>query len=132
MDIVLIVISIVVLAFVLLQISFYLKSKKSVGNPIPYDNIEPEFVEELKNKKGLIYFYSNTCGNCKVQSPIIEKVKNEISTLISIDTSKHIKTAKAFNVMAIPSLLFFEGNKIAGYYVGVKKEKFILEKYNNN
>ena len=131
MDLILIIISVIVLTFVLFQIFVYLKSKKSVGNTIPYDNIEPEFVEELKDKKGLIYFYSNTCGNCKVQSPIIEKVKNEISTLISIDTSKHIKTAKAFNVMAIPSILFFEGNKIAGYYVGVKNEKFILEKYNN-
>ena len=131
MDLILIIISVIVLTFVLFQIFVYLKSKKSVGNTIPYDNIEPEFVEELKNKKGLIYFYSNTCGNCKVQSPIIEKVQNKISTLVSIDTSKHIKTAKAFNVMAIPSILFFEGNKIAGYYVGVKNEKFILEKYNN-
>jgi hypothetical protein len=42
-----------------------------------------------------------------------------------------MKTAKAFNVMAIPSILFFKGNKIAGYYVGVKNEKFILEKFNN-
>ncbi len=131
MDFVLITIGIVVLAFVLFQIFVFIKSKKSVGNPIPFDEIESEFIEELKDKDGMIYFYSPTCGNCKVQSPIIEAVKNKISKIISIDTSKHMKTAKTFNVMAIPSILFFKGNKIAGYYVGVKNEKFILEKSNN-
>jgi len=131
MDFIFITIGILVFAFILFQILVFIKSKKNVGNPIPFDKIETEFIQEIKDKEGLIYFYSPTCGNCKVQLPIIEKVKNKINNLLSIDTSKHIKTAKAFNVMAIPSILFFTGNKIAGYYVGVKNEKFILEKLNN-
>ena len=131
MDFILITIGILVLAFILFQIFVVIKSKKNVGNPIPFDNIETEFIQEIKDKKGLIYFYSPNCRNCKVQLPIIENIKNKINILLSIDTSKHMKTAKAFNVMAIPSILFFKGNKIAGYYVGVKNEKFILEKFNN-
>jgi thioredoxin 1 len=131
MDFIFITIGILVFAFILFQILVFIKSKKNVGNRIPFDKIETEFIQEIKDKEGLIYFYSPTCGNCKVQLPIIEKVKNKINNLLSIDTSKHIKTAKAFNVMAIPSILFFKGNKIAGYYVGVKNEKFILEKLNN-
>lgn len=131
MNILLIIVISILLLFILIQIFTYRKSKKTVGQPIPFDLIEEEFAEKIREQKGVIYFYSPTCSNCKVQSPIIEKVKNKINTIISIDTSKYMKTAKAFNVMAIPSILFFDGNKIKGFFVGVKNEKFILEKFNN-
>ncbi|MCW8849093.1 MAG: thioredoxin family protein [Melioribacteraceae bacterium] len=110
----------------------YIKSKKSVGSDIQYSDIEEEFVEKLKDKKGLIYFYSPQCHNCNIQSPIIEKISNNYSNIISIDASSHLKTARIFNVLGTPSTIIFSGNKIKGYYVGVKSEDFLIDKLTNS
>jgi thiol-disulfide isomerase/thioredoxin len=117
--------------FVLIQIWMFIKSKKLVGMMIPFDKIDSKIIDSLKDKKGLIYFFSPSCHNCKLQTPIIEKLNSKYESIISIDTSKNLETARAFNVMGTPSIVMFSGNKIIGYYVGVKKESFILEKVNS-
>jgi len=113
--------------FFLTQIGFYIKSKKSVGNPIPFDKIDKGVVEGLRDKKGLIYFHSPTCHNCKTQTPIIEKLSKENESIISVDVSKKINTARALSVMGTPSIIMFSNNKIQNYFVGVKDEKFLSE-----
>ncbi|MCB9257951.1 MAG: thioredoxin family protein [Ignavibacteriales bacterium] len=117
--------------FVFFQIGFYIKSKKTVGQQIPFDKIESEFLDKIKDKKGFVYFHSPTCHNCKNQTPIVEKLKEKFSSIISIDVSKNLQTARALNVMGTPSIVFFGGNEIKGYYVGVKDENFLIEKMNN-
>jgi thiol-disulfide isomerase/thioredoxin len=124
----LIIVVVLLSLFIFFQVGFYLKSKQSVGNPIPFDKMEGEISKKVKDKKGLLYFHSPTCHNCKAQNTIIEKLKNEVNNLISIDASQNQQTARALNVMGTPSLIFFSGNKIKGYNVGVKSETFILNK----
>ena len=124
----LIVVLAIVAIFLLLQGWMLLKSKKSVGKPIPFENIENIIAEQIKDKKGILYFHSPSCHNCKNQSPIIEKIAKDNESIISIDASKNRETARSLNVMGTPSIIFFSGNKITGYYVGVKSESFILDK----
>ena len=50
MDFIFITIGILVFAFILFQILVFIKSKKNVGNPIPFDKIETEFIQEIKDK----------------------------------------------------------------------------------
>ena len=128
---ILITILIIFSAFLLFQLWGYIKSKKSVGSEILYSEIEDGFVEKLKDKKGLIYFYSPKCHNCKKQTPIIEKLSADYSHIISIDASVNLKTARAFNVLGTPSTIIFSRNKIKGYYVGVKSEEFLIDKITN-
>ena len=128
---ILITILIIFSAFLLFQLWGYIKSKKSVGSEILYSEIEDGFVEKLKDKKGLIYFYSPKCHNCIKQTPIIEKLSADYSHIISIDASVNLKTARAFNVLGTPSTIIFSRNKIKGYYVGVKSEEFLIDKITN-
>ena len=114
--------------FMIFQVAVYIKSKKSVGNPIIFDKIDPEIASKMKDISGLLYFHSPSCHNCKTQTPIIENLKNKYDSIISVDASQNLQTARAFNIMGTPSILFFGGNKIKGYYVGVKNESFIIEK----
>ncbi len=124
-----VIIGVVLLSsFILFQIFMLVKSKRTVGNEIPYDKIDNDIAGKIKNKKGLLYFHSPTCHNCKKQTPIIEKLKPEFDSVVSVDVTKKLKTAKAFNVMGTPSLLFVGANKIEGFYVGIKNENFIREK----
>lgn len=110
------------------QVYNFIRSKMSVGTSIPFSKLDREFTEKIKDKSGLLYFYSNTCHNCKTQDRIIEKIKQNYDSIISVDVAKLTEVAKIFNVMGTPSLIFFGGNKIQGYYVGVKNESFITDK----
>ena len=114
--------------FIIFQLYALIKSKRSVGNTIPYEKIDHEIANKIKDKKSLLYFHSPSCHNCKNQTPIIEKLKKEYESIFSIDTTEYIDTARAFNVMGTPSILFLGSNKIEGFYVGVKNEAFIREK----
>ncbi len=124
----LIVIIVLLSLFIFFQVGFYIKSKQSGGYQISFDKIENEIGEQIKDQKGLLYFHSPSCDNCKTQTPIIEKLKNKINNIISIDASQNPKTSRALNVMGTPSIIFFSGNIIRGYYVGVKSESFIVDK----
>lgn len=128
MDLLLIIVSVFLGIFILFQLFIYLKSKKSVGNQIPFNEINSEVAEKIKNKKSILYFHSPTCYNCKTQTPIIEKLKKEFDSIFSIDISKDLQTAKAFGIMGTPSLIFLGTKTIEGFYVGVKNENFIREK----
>lgn len=132
MNIIFIIVAVLVVSFILLQIFMFVKSKKSVGNNIPYDKIDNEISGKIKDKKGLLYFHSPTCHNCKKLSPVISKLSKEFDSVISVDVTKKLETARAFNVMGTPSLLFVGANKIEGFYVGIKDEDFIREKLNGS
>lgn len=127
----LIIIAAVVSLLIFYNFYIFFKSKRSVGSPIVFDKIDNEFVEELKDRKGLLYFYSESCSNCKTQTPIIKKLAKKYESIFMVDTAQYLPTAQAFNIMGIPSLVFFGDNKIKGYYLGVKNESFITEKLQN-
>ena len=110
------------------QIFIYIRSKRTIGKNIPFEYFDNELINKIKGKSGMIYFFSPTCYNCKKQTPIIEKVKKEYDNIISVDVSKSVGIAKIFNIAATPSMVFFTGNKIQDFHVGVKKESVIIEK----
>ncbi len=118
-----------ILAFVLMQVYLIIKSKRTVGKPIPFENINNLVAEKIKNKKGLLYFFSPNCHSCKTQTPIIEKLKNEFPNIISIDLSKDINTAKAFSIMGTPAIVFVDNNFVDSIHLGVKSETFIRNKF---
>ena len=120
-----------ILAFVLMQVYLIIKSKRTVGKPIPFEKLNDFVAEKIKNKKGLLYFFSPNCSSCKTQTPIIEKLKNEFPNIISIDLSKDIKTARAFSIMGTPAIVFVNNNFVDSIYLGVKTETFIRNKFNN-
>ncbi|MFZ1291781.1 MAG: thioredoxin family protein [Melioribacteraceae bacterium] len=128
MDLLFSIVAVFIGLIILYQLFMYLKSKRSVGNQIPYSDINSEIADKIKNKKSILYFHSPTCYNCKTQTPIIEKLKSEFQSIFSVDISKDLQTAKAFGIMGTPSLLFLGTKTIEGFYVGVKNEKFIREK----
>ncbi len=131
MNYIFIVILVIILIFIGIQFSIYLKSKRMIGNPVPFDKINESILEKIKNKKSVLYFYSPTCNNCKSQTPIIEKLKKEFDSIISVNVNKDFNTAKTFRIMGTPSLLFLGTKNIERIYVGVKNENFIREKLKN-
>lgn len=94
-----------------------------------------EFDEKVSSsdKKILIDVYAKWCGPCKMLSPIIDELANEIDNInfykLDIDESEDI--AKRYGIMSIPTLLIFDNCELKEKIVGFKSKeelKAILNK----
>lgn len=92
-----------------------------------------EFNDVLKNDVVLVDFYANWCGPCKMLSPIVEDLSNEINDVIfaKIDIDESNEIASMFGVMSIPTLILFKNGKIVNKSVGFlskdELKRFILD-----
>ena len=77
------------------------------------------FNEIIKQDKVLIDFYAEWCGPCKMLSPILEELENDIK-IIKVDVDKLPKLAEQFRVMSIPTLVFFNDGKVKNEIVGFR------------
>lgn len=98
--------------------------------------MELEFVnnenfEEVVNNNSvvLIDFFATWCGPCKMLSPVLEQVNEEIGSEVKIaklDIDSSLELAKKFNVMSVPTMILFKDGKEADRLVGLMpKDKII-------
>lgn len=62
-------------------------------------------------KPTLVDFYATWCGPCKMQSPIIDQVKNSIgdkANVVKVDVDQARDLAVKYNVRSIPTLIIFK------------------------
>ncbi|MDD6272437.1 MAG: thioredoxin [bacterium] len=82
--------------------------------------LEKENLDDLvKEGKCLVDFYAEWCGPCKMLSPILEELENDIK-IIKVDVDKLPKLAEQFRVMSIPTLVFFNDGKVKNEIVGFR------------
>lgn len=92
---------------------------------------EENFEEEvLKSDKTVVLdFYADWCGPCKMQSPIIDKLSEEISTIkvgkINVDNNPNI--AVKYGIMSIPTILIIKNGEVKNQFVGLTGENKIKE-----
>lgn len=91
------------------------------------DNFEQEVLKS--DKKVLVDFYANWCGPCKMLSPIIDEVAEEVNDIkickIDIDTARDI--AIKYDIMSIPTLLVFENGNVINSALGLISKQKILD-----
>ena len=90
------------------------------------DNFEKELLQSEKTV--LVDFYADWCGPCKMLSPIIDEVAEEIENVkvckINIDESRDL--AGNYDIMSIPTLLVFKNGKVVNSSRGlINKEKVL-------
>lgn len=86
--------------------------------------------EVLKSEKPvLLDFWATWCMPCKMISPIVDEIAEELPELkvgkVNIDEQPEL--ASAFNVMSIPTLAVMKDGKIIKTMVGVKPKASILK-----
>jgi thioredoxin 1 len=94
---------------------------------------EKDFEQEVTNSTVpvLVDFWAPWCGPCRMQTPVLEKLAEEVGAKIKIckvNTDQNQDLAQKFSVFSIPSLMFFKQGKLAGQWVGFQSERELKAK----
>ena len=96
---------------------------------------EQNFEQEVlkADVPAVVDFWAEWCGPCKMMEPIIDEVADELSgkvkvAKVNVDEAQGL--AVKYNVMSIPTLVFFKGGDIADQSVGVVAKEQLIERIN--
>ncbi len=126
---VLIFVAAILLFFMSMRFLMMRKAAKSKGKQIDISLLDEKTRELLNRDKSLLYFYTPQCGACRSQTPIIDKLSEEIGSVGKIDLTGQIDVAREFGIMGTPTTILMLKNSIAEIFVGAKSEKFLRTRF---
>ncbi|MBQ3551865.1 MAG: thioredoxin [Clostridia bacterium] len=90
------------------------------------ENFENEVLNA--SSKVLIDFWAPWCGPCRMVSPIIDEIGQEINTVkvVKINVDEEPELARKFKVMSIPTLIVMQNGEVLDRTVGAKPKADII------
>ena len=79
----------------------------------------------------IVDFWAEWCAPCSMIAPVVEQVSEEYEGKIKVgklNVDENQVTAGKYQIMAIPTLLFFNGGKLVDRVAGVVPKKILVEK----
>ena len=93
---------------------------------ITSENFETEVLQS--DKTVLVDFWASWCGPCKMLSPVVDQIAEEMPEIkvgkINVDEQPDL--AQQFRVMSIPTLLVFKNGTVAATSIGVRPKQDIV------
>ena len=94
--------------------------------------INAEEYSEIVNSSNpvVIDFHATWCGPCKVLSPILEELDDEIEGVefVKLDVDQHPQIAGQNQVMGVPTVVIIKDGELKDRFVGVQPKEVIKEK----
>lgn len=91
-----------------------------------------DFNDIIKDRKPtLVDFYATWCGPCKMQAPILDKVKEKVgdtANIIKIDIDRNEQIAARYRVMSVPTIILFKDGEPVWRAVGVQQMDLLVAK----
>lgn len=85
----------------------------------------------LKSDKLVVVdFFATWCGPCQMMAPHVEEIAEEMSDIVigKMDIDANETTPQKYQVMSIPTVVFFKGGEIVGKVVGYQSKEALLER----
>lgn len=87
------------------------------------------------NRPVIVDFHAEWCGPCKVQSPILKEVAEEMGEkirVIKIDVDRNEEVARRFQIQGVPTLMVFKDGLIKYRQSGVHTKAQIINVLTGN
>ena len=83
-----------------------------------------DFNDEINNNLVLIDFFAKWCGPCKMISPIVEELSNEINSVsfCKVDVDENNELASSLGILSIPTLLLYKQGKLVLKKIGFQSK----------
>ena len=137
MNIVLIIIGVLILAFSVL----YLAARSKMKNIADVEDNESiltlsdkNFQHQTRNRIVLVDFWAGWCIPCKMMAPVLNDLTDEIkgkAFVGKVDVEKYQSLAQKFNVRNIPTMVLFRDGKEVNRFVGIKTKDFLVKQIEN-
>ena len=93
---------------------------------------EENFEKEVLKLEGkvLLDFYADWCMPCKMMSPIIDEIAEELQGKVKvgkINVDENQELAMKYDVMSIPTIMIFENGTLLKTFIGVTDKDDLLE-----
>ena len=94
------------------------------------------FDELIQSDKLVIAdFWATWCGPCRMLTPILDEVEEEMSDkiqVVKVNVDDADEVAAQFRIMSIPTLLFFKNGQVVDKTVGAMPKNVLIDKINVN
>ena len=90
-----------------------------------------EYSEILNSSKPVVIdFHATWCGPCKVLSPILEELDDDIEGVefVKLDVDQLPQIAGQNQVMGVPTVVILKDGEVKDRFVGVQPKEVIKEK----
>lgn len=93
-----------------------------------------EFEETIKEGLILVDFFATWCGPCKMLSPILDELSEEVKDVkfIKVDVDEEGDLAREYGVMSIPNVFLIKDGHVVDSFLGLQSKETIIDFINKN
>lgn len=91
--------------------------------------LSDEFKTVINEGKVVVDFFATWCGPCKMLSPVMDEISNELSDInfYKVDVDKNEDIAREYGIMSIPTIIIFENGKVVNTLVGLRSKTELID-----